>query len=372
MKRLVAALATVIICGVSLSASAQLRTDRMTDLMAHVPANWVTDSGAFIGFSDAEASLAATVRSPAGLLAGMFGGGNPTAPYLRLVTVPWSITSAVPAGINGEWQTRVGFEPAEIAALLSAQWSRNEVILFEFADDTDHNTIGQALLANDYQASSLGDWSTWWRGEDYAIDGDVRDPANPFGGDMGRSSRVASNGEVLVSAPGWPPIQEVAGPPNTTIVDLPEIASITAALNDPRFGDARLVQAMVLPQTPTVEDGSLDPVLPPWRFGMLADLSSGLVDYGVAVIVFDDPATAEGLTDPLLNAWQTMRSVEHNVTFSELTGGDAAVFVVGEGPAALVLAIERPMEGEQEYRNLVFQSLYEAYITNDLSLLATE
>lgn len=375
MKKLAVALAMLIVCGMSASASAQQRTDRMTSLMALVPANWLTDSGAFISFSDVEASTAATVRSPAGLLAGLMGRNNPMAPLLRLRTIPFSLTSAVQMGMRGGWQERVGFGPDQIAALLTAEWlgeGVNEVMIFELADAADHDSIGQALLANDYQARTVGDWSTWWRGEDYDIDRDARDPANPFGGGMGRASRVASDGESLVSAPGWPPIEEIAGPPGTTLRDLPEMAVIVAALDDPRFGDAGLVQAMVMPQAPQANNAASEPVLPPWRLGVLADLSTGPVDYGVAAVVYDDRATAEGLIGPLLSAWQAVRSTEHDATFAELAGGEAEAFVVGDDPAALVLAIERPMDGEeQEASNLVFQALYEGYVTDDLGPLAT-
>ena len=375
MKKLAVALAMVIVCGMSASASAQQRTDRMTSLMALVPAVWLTDSGALIGFSDVEASTAATVRSPAGLLAGLMGRNNPMAPLQRLRAVPYSLASAAQLGMRGGWQERVGFEPDQISALLSAEWlgeGVNEVMVFDLADGADHDSIGQALLANDYQTRTVGDWSAWWRGEDYVIDRDARDPVSPFGAGMGQSSRVASNGERLVHAAAWSPIEEMAGPPDATLQDLPEMTAIASALNDPRFGDAGLVQAMVMPQAPQADDAAAEPVLPPWRLGMLADLSSGPVDYGVAVVVYDDRATAEGLAGPLLSAWQAMRSTEHDATFAELAGGEADAFVVGDGPAALVLAIERPMDGEeQEASNLVFQVLYEGYITNDLGPLAS-
>ncbi|MEO1223597.1 MAG: hypothetical protein AAFX92_05170 [Pseudomonadota bacterium] len=347
----------------------------MTSLMAYVPAGWLTDSGALVSFSDVEASTAATVRSPAGLLAGLMGRNNPMAPLHRLRTIPYYFASPAQLGMRGGWQERVGFEPGQISALLSAEWlgeGVNQVIVLDLSDDADHNAIGQTLLANDYQARTVGDWSAWWRGEDYDIDRDARDPESPFGGGIGQSSRVVSDGERLVHAAAWSPIEEMAGPPATTLRDLPEMAVIVAALDDPRFGDAGLVQAMVMPQAPQTDDAAAEPVLPPWRLGMLADLSTGPVDHGVAVVVYDDRATAEGLADPLLNAWQAMRSTEHDATFAELAGGEAEAFVVGDGPAALVLAIERPMDGdEQQASNLVFQALYEGYITDDLGPLAT-
>ncbi|MEM7446188.1 MAG: hypothetical protein AAF414_22905 [Pseudomonadota bacterium] len=376
MKKLVVALAMVIVCGMSASASAQQRTDRMTGLMALVPANWLTDFSALISFADVEASTAATVRSPAGLLAGLMGRNNPQAPLNRLRTVPFFLSSAIQQGARGGWQERVGFEPDQISALLTAEWlgdGVNEAMVFDLTDAADHNGIGQALLANDYQARTVGDWSAWWRGEDYDIDRDARDPVSPFGGGIGQSSRVASDGESLVHAAAWAPIEEMAGPPAATLRDQPEMTAIVAALNDPRFGDAQLVQATVLPEEAQAENAADDPVMPPWRLGMLADLSTGPVDYGVMAVVFDDRATAEGLADPLLNAWQTMRSTEDNATFAELTGGEAETFVVGDSPAALVLSIERSMDGEdQEARNLAFHALFGSYIRSDLSLLATQ
>jgi len=375
MKKLTVVLAMVIVCGMSASASAQQRTDRMTSLMAYVPAGWLTESGALIGFSDVEASTAATVRSPAGLLAGLMGRSNPMAPLQRLRTVPYFLASAAQSGMRGGWQERVGFEPGQISALLSAEWlgeGVNQVMVLDLSDDADHNAIGQTLLANDYQAQTVGDWSAWWRGEDYEIDRDARDPVSPFGAGIGQSSRVASDGQSLVHAAAWSPIEEMAEPPGTTLRDLPEMAVIVAALDDPRFGDAGLVQAMLLPQAPQADNAATEPVLPPWRLGVLADLSTGPVDYGVAAVVYDDRATAEGLVDSLLNAWQAMRSTEHDATFAELAGGEAEAFVVGDGPAALVLAIERPMDGEeQEASNLVFLALYGGYIANDLGPLAT-
>lgn len=373
MKKLTAAFLAFVFCCISLSSAAQMRTDRMANLMAHIPSVWLTDgSGTIFQYFDAEASLAATIRSPAGLFAGLMGGSNPNAPYLRLVAVPWSFASAIPAGMRGEWQQRVGFDPDQISTLLSTDLQRTQLMLLDLTDDAEPDNVGQALLVNDHQARPLGAWSTWWRGDDDTIDREARDPANPFGGDIGRSSRVASDGNVLVYATAWAPVEAIAGPPDITMTELPEMASITRALNDARFGDSRLVQAIVLPEPWQAEERAADVVLPPWQIGVLADLSDGLVDYGVAVMVYDDTATAETLTQPLLNAWQNLRSVQQDATFAELTGGDAQAYVVGGSPAALVLAIERPMEGEDEHRNLVYQALAEAYLLGDLGLLATQ
>jgi hypothetical protein len=291
------------------------------------------------------------------------------------------IGDTVPRGFDGEWEARVGFGPADVGAMLAVENPPSQVVLLDLRDDADLVSVKQTLAETGFEEASAGSWSAWWHGEDFDIDFARIDQSNPFGGRLGRSARVVSDGSILAYSPGWHDIDGIMDQAAPRLDTVPEIAALLSALDDPRFGEAQLVQALVLP----VPWPAIDPVLvasgeapepradiglPPWRLGILADLSTGSVDYAIAALVFDDADIADGLAAPLLDAWNTEQSSVVDRTFADLAGGTADAFIVGETPAVLMLAIERAMdEGEYEERNLPYHFLINAYMRRDLAIL---
>jgi hypothetical protein len=104
---------------------------------------------------------------------------------------------------------------------------------------------GPALLAHDYVEKMRDAVTAWTRGEDCELDRNLFNMANPFGGDMGKSSRVAIAGDLLVQSAGWPLIHEVLD--TGTSKGHPDLAAFAAALDSPDWSGAQLLQAAKLP-----------------------------------------------------------------------------------------------------------------------------
>lgn len=364
-------------------AHAQDRADRLAELMAYVPASLLRpEPGLGVYFHDIGAARIAVSRTPTAMLDAALSDRMLMSAFLRFATMPGDMAGSVALGVGGEWQSRVGFGPDRIAAMLTVEDLPTQLTLLQMRDSADLTAAKRALLALGYESLQMGEWTAVWQGEDFAMDLSQRDSANPFGGRLGRSARIATDESVLAYSPSWAPIEAVVDGPNPSLSDLPTIAGLLDALNDPRFGDAFVVQATVLPVPwPSFDpsgDTRLDGVpaqdptvgLPPWQIGMLADLSTGAVDYAIAAIVYSDRATAESVAEPLLTSWRDQRSHDADATFAELTGGTAETYIVGDGPSVLVLVIERSMvDDEDTQRNLAYHALMNAYFRGDLSIL---
>ncbi|MEO1226015.1 MAG: hypothetical protein AAFX92_17485 [Pseudomonadota bacterium] len=354
--------------------------------MAYIPATALTPNPSLeIYFQDVAAAQRAVARSPAVLAQDPLSGRPLARAYRRLYGLGGDVGEAVPAGLQGEWESRVGFGPDRISAMLHHYQLPAQMVVLQLAAARDLIAAKQALMDSGYEARQLDAWSALGRGEDMAIDLEARDPANPFGGQLGRSARIASDGSVLLYAPAWGPVEAVAEWNGATLADLPNVEVLLEMLDDQQWGDASLVQAMLWPVPwpafdPTASVIAGDDVselpdvgLPPWQLGILADLSTGERDYTLVGLVYPDRAAAEGLVRPLLDAWQGQRSSMTDETFAELTGGTAETYVVGDSPAALVLAIESPIdEMDVALRNLAHHALVTGYMMRDLSFLGVQ
>lgn len=354
--------------------------------MAYLPATVLTPSPSLeIFFHDVAAAQRAVARSPAALAQDPLSGQPLARAYRRLYGLGGDVGEAIPAGLQGEWESRVGFGPDRISAMLHLYQLPAQIIVLQLAAAHDLIAVKQALINDGYEARQLDAWSALSRGEDMAIDLAARDPASPFGGQLGRSARIASDGSVLLYAPAWGPVEAVAEWSGATLADLPNVAILLEVLDDQRWGDASLVQAMLWPVPwpafdPTAgviagDDVSVPPDvgLPPWQLGVLADLSTGETDYTVVGLVYPDRATAEAAALPLLDAWRGQRSSVTDETFAELTGGMAETYVVGDTPAALVLAIESPIDQmDVALRNVAHHALMTGYMMRDLSFLGVQ
>jgi len=366
--------------------AAQPRTDQIAGLMAYIPATVLTPSPSLeIYFHDVAAAERAVARSPAALAQDLLSGAPLARAYRRLYGLGGDVGEAVPAGLRGEWESRVGFGPDRISAMLHLYQLPAQMVVLQLAAAQDLIAAKQALMDGGYEARQLDAWSALWRGEDMAIDLEARDPANPFGGQLGRSARLASDGSALLYAPAWGPVEAVAEWTGATLADLPNVEILLEVLDDQRWGNASLVQAMFWPVPwpafdPTASVIARDDVselpdagLPPWQLGVLADLSTRETDYTVVGLVYSDRATAEALVQPLLDAWQGQRSSVTDETFAELAGGMAETYVVGDSPAALVLTIESPIdEMDVALRNRAHHAFMTGYMRGDLSFLGVQ
>lgn len=386
MKRLCAITLALSVLASSGAAFGQARTDQINSLLAYIPATFLQPrTSVEIYFHDLAAARQAVARTPAALLQAMLGDRLLIQAYQRLTGLGGDFGGAVNAGLRGEWTSRVGFGPDRITAMLHLYELPARVLVLRLADALDLIAAKQTLTANGYEARQVDAWSAFWRGEDMAIDPAAGDPADPFSGQLGRSVRIASDGSVLLYAPAWGAVEAIAEWTETTLADLSSVQILLEALDDERWGAASLVQAMIWPVPwpaidPSANLTSGDAVselpdvgLPSWQLGILADLSTGDTDYTVVALVYDDRATAEALIEPLLAAWQGGRSSARDITFAELTGGTAQTYVVGDGPAALVLSIEQPMtDDEDNGRNLAYHALLSGYMMGDLSFLGAQ
>jgi hypothetical protein len=154
---------------------------------------------------------------------------------------------------------------------------------------TDVDAIGAAFAARGYESEKIDDAILWRHAERDGLEIDLvnRNPANPFGGDLGRREPLALLPGFLLSSPSDESVRAMlaaAGDPSSSLAARPDFAAIAEALGQ----DESLIQALfysprdlgLMPGDPFAaleEEGLPDPTagygaLPPYTLAALADL----------------------------------------------------------------------------------------------------
>jgi hypothetical protein len=197
--------------------------------------------------------------------------------------------------------------------------------------------VGPALLANGYAEETRDGVTAWARGEDYEINRAFFNMANPFGGDMGRSSRVALEGDLLVQSAGWPLLLDVLG---TEIPKgHPDLPAFAARLDSPEWGAAQLLQAAVLPHQFDLATGRGG--MPPWRVGLLADMGTGNEAVALALFSYGSRAEAEVAAKHIDKSWDEPVAATNMEVFLSQPDGPIEPRAF-EAPPALPSFRERP------------------------------
>jgi len=357
-------------------AEAQQRSDGLRALLNHVPATlFETGEWADITYTDLGAARVGVARDAETMMAALFDDRY-VGHYLRAMGLSPDMNNSIYLGLSGEWQPVVGFNPQDLVRSLSWVAPPDQFSVLELAPTVDFAAVEAALQANDYSGEDRGDWTVLWWGEtDYMIDLQARDQANPFGGNLGRSSRLALQAPFVASAPAWPLIDAVTGGIDRPAAELPALDALLAEVDDPRFGEARLVNLMVLPiQQEASPDPSATPStpaqaisIPRWEMGLFADISTGTVDYALAAFAYDDAKDAGAAAETIETAWSDPQSPGFHEAHRDSGSGAIHVTDAGGGWRVVALVIERPMAGVADApSNRPYRTLIDGLLRGDL------
>ena len=261
---------------------------------------------------------------------------SPIGPMLR-VAEPDFGRAAYMAEPEG-WTPLLGFGADDIRQMLSVrQLSKPGVIIR--LDPALFSAIGATLVANGYAPLALGKDPAFARGaDDYGMDINGRNVEDPFGGELGRSSRVALLQEgLLLQAAGLPELRMLTTRDSAMLGDAPLMQSLLTALDDPAAGSGAILRAMVFP-TPFLLTAT-DPAPSGLRMGILADISDGIQVHATLALAYDSLAEAEAAAAALPQRWAEVPSRPDGPSYADLTGQTPVLTVTGEGPAVLLLTL---------------------------------
>ena len=380
-------LATLLALSAQAMVLAEERSEVLMDLLSQVPTEAIeSEPGDWsqLIFADIAKAAQALEPAPAGIDAeSMFRIG----PFARVFAPPELGQSAV-AGMDGTWESLIGFGALDVEAAVGFRVSRpfDSAVLIRL-DHEVRDRVGPALLANDYAEETRDGVTAWARGEDYELDRALFNMANPFGGDMGRSSRVALEGDLLVQSAGWALLQEVLG--TEAPKGHPDLPAFAAALDSPDWGEAQLLQAAILPHQFDLATGRGG--MPPWRVGVLADLGTGSEAVAVALFSYSSRAEAEVAARHIDKSWnEPVAATNMEVflsqpdgpmnleafeappalpSFRERTGAKAVTGVAGEGPFVAWVALRTATAAEgNRIRNPAFLALWIGVLDRNLTI----
>ena len=171
-----------------------------------------------------------------------------------------------------EWPRMVGFDFTDVRSELAFGQPPGDGIVLQGEFDPDR--IGAALSARDFTSTDAGPFTLWCRSDgcDKGLEVDVagRDPADPFGGELGRRQPLAvSEGTLLSSAA----IDTVDAMLAATVDAGPSLADdgSYAAVAEAMAAEGTLIQATLVPGThPMLFDpsrGHSTSAAPPRRCG---------------------------------------------------------------------------------------------------------
>lgn len=381
-----AAFAVLALC-LPAAARAQDRSGVLMDLLSHVPTEAIeSEPGDWsqLIFADLATAAQAMEPAPPGIDAeGLAGLG----PYARVFGTV-ELGRAAGFGMEGAWEPLIGFHPLDVQAAVGFRVSEPvDIALLIRLQPAVLERVGPALQANGYAEETRDGLTAWARGEDNRIDRAFHDMANPFGGDMGRSSRVAMDGDLLVQTAGWRLLGHVLGP--EVPKSHPDLPAFAAAFDGPDWGEAQLLQAAVLPHQLDLATGRGG--MPPWRVGMLADLGTGAEAVALALFSYHSRAEAEAAAKHIAKTWDepvaatdmevflsqpdapmhptTLEAPPALPSFAERTGAAAITGVAGEGPFVAWAALRRAPEAEgSRIRNPAFVALWTGVLDRNLTI----
>ncbi len=350
-----------------LSFSADLRGDEapapgesaLRGMLEAVPAYFVTTgSGSeHLHFVDHEAAAMSVALSGTGaheMWAGPHGG-----------TVRASVSALqrfLMYGIEGEWRAQIGFDPQDMRQSLELSLPGESYLLLRMKPGVTEG-IGPVLEANGYEPRPAAPHLAWGRGEDRMMDLANRDPMHPFGGEMGRSTRVGVMGDMVVQGPVWLPVLAFMSDGQPSAADVPAMAALLEGLE--AWG-LPVVQAFI----PLKPEMLVDAGEVPWTAAALIDGFTIRKQVGQLVLVFPDLDTARDAADHIAAAWDNEPSTVFQVSYADNTGWQPDFELVGEGPTVLVMTLAAdPDWSSLMSPNSAYETLYRALMMRDMVFL---
>lgn len=257
----------------------------------------------------------------------------------------------------------------------------------------DTDAIAAAYTARDYTSSSAaGDVTVWCSAggcdDGMSVNFSNRNPADPFGGELGRSQPVAVMPDFVVSSPEFALVRQMVDAYSDTQPSLADNADVYAAAQAIAFtGGIR--QAMFFTQAALGDPATGDGPLPPYSLAFLADTWQNDTQIALIGLVYDSAADANAAVVEVLARLETAVSTVTDSTFMELIeqrGGevyDAYVYQVDDaGPFVTLLLLHQPMPdnsiqdlgGRSGYApsSMVFRLLADGLFRRDIGWLAAD
>lgn len=293
---------------------------------------------------------------------------------VRLLSGP---LADAPPGLD--WRPTVGFARDEVLAAADNGLLRGGAMVL-LLDSAALPAIDPALTANGYARSDDRGFAALWRGaDDGSVDLSRRAPDDPFAHSIPMSSRIALDGNLLLQSSTWPGLEAMMA----TTGPAPVLTAMAGALDLPDWGERKLVQATLFADAAVFSSGirlseDLTPSLAPpggvpyWSNLMLADLSDGVTDLTLVVLVYAAKSDAEKATAVMAAGMVgiALPSRGDGVTLGDLIGTGSAQ-VSGDGPFTAIYAVETPpaVMSPTMMQNRGFTVLTMAALARELPLL---
>ncbi len=238
---------------------------------------------------------------------------------LRVISGPTNYLQYLPV-IGGEMRDLLGIEIQDIRRALEFGQPPTWGSVFGLDPAADHAaSIAAALDARDFARRQIGDVTVWHRLEDLEMDIVNRNPADPFGGHLGQSARIAMLPPALVGSPVWSTAEAMvaAAGDRRSLADDPVISAAVEAISAPVTEGALLqfhlinaadlatafdpvgqlieeaVEGGELPDLETLQPEPPDEALPPYLMVAIADVFHEGRDEAIVALVYPDRAVAE-------------------------------------------------------------------------------
>lgn len=256
----------------------------------------------------------------------------------------------------------------------------------------DTDAITAAYTARDYTPSSAGDEVTVWCSaggcDGSSMDIRNRNPADPFGGELGRSQPVAVMPDFVASSPEFALVRNIVDAYTGTEPSLADNAGVYAAAQA-MASTGGIRQAMLFTQDALGVPATGSGPLPPYSLIFFADTWQDDTQIALIGMVYDSAADANAAVIEVLARLETAESTVANRSFMELLeqrGGevyDAYVYQVDDaGPFVTLVLLHYPMPdntvqdlgGRSGYApsSMVFRLLVDSLYRLDIGWLAAD
>ena len=326
-----------LLAGIVLAAAPLRAEDRLTPLLALVPAEAANAGAGLVYFNDFAASRAAF----ADLLAA--AGAAPwehepseLAAGWRMLAAPRPLHNYLQFGFSntrGLMPVYLGFAWEDIAAMVTyGPLGTQAMVIGGSPAVTDAAAVGGALTGRGFAVEARGGHDVWWQHADGSSDPHHIDPTDLLYGSTGEAARAAVAADALLVAPDWVGMDTLLAAADggvPTLAGSPDLGALAYALAQPVAGDGVLVQAVLhegavdlrhLAETGYFATSGADrraedeAVLqeigaavgtPAYRAYAIGDRQEGARAIALIALVYDSRADAETATETVAEAART-------------------------------------------------------------------